>query len=410
VSIIVQKFGGTSVDSASAIKRAASRVIEEKNRGHDVVVVVSAMGDTTDTLTRLAYEVTSNPQKREMDMLLSTGEQVTIALLALALQEKGVDSISYTGGQAGIQTDSIHGNAKLKSIDPDPILRELAEGKVVVVAGFQGVTEAGAISTLGRGGSDTTAAALAARLGAERCDIYTDVDGVYTSDPRYIKKAARISSLTYDDMLNLAARGAGVLHPRSVKHAKEHGVLMTVRSSLTNERGTYINHTSKRSDRYPVIGIVFQDERASITLNGVDRDRGHDRQSVIRSILAARHIECDFYKNHQETTLLIPHCNLKESLELISEKEGRIAFERFTTDCDLAKVAVIGSNIRTRPVIQGKTAQMLTRAQIDFQFIDDAPGSVTVVVKQPDMYRAAEILHTGFGLDVHEMRKIAAIH
>ncbi|OIU66992.1 aspartate kinase [Rossellomorea aquimaris] len=410
MSIIVQKFGGTSVDSASAIKRAASRVIEEKNLGHDVVVVVSAMGDTTDTLTRLAYEVTSNPQKREMDMLLSTGEQVTIALLALALQEKGVDSISFTGGQAGIQTDSIHGNAKLKSIDPDPILRELADGKVVVVAGFQGVTEAGAISTLGRGGSDTTAAALAARLGAERCDIYTDVDGVYTSDPRYIKKAAKISSLTYDDMLNLAARGAGVLHPRSVKHAKEHGVPMTVRSSLTNERGTYINHTSKRSDRYPVIGIVFQDERASITLNGEDRDRGHDRQSVIRSILAARHIECDFYKNQQETTLLIPHCDLKESLELISEKEGPIAFERLTTDCDLAKLAVIGSNIRTRRVIQGKTAQMLTRAQIDFQFIDDAPGSVTVVVKQPDMHRAAEILHTGFGLDVPEMRKIAAIH
>jgi aspartate kinase len=409
VSIIVQKFGGTSVGTASSIKRAASRVIEEKNLGHDVVVVVSAMGDTTNSLTRLAREVTSNPQKREMDMLLSTGEQVTIALLAMALQEKGVDSISFTGGQAGIRTDSIHGNAKLKSIDPGPILNELAAGKVVVVAGFQGVTDAGATSTLGRGGSDTTAAALAARLGAERCDIYTDVDGVYTSDPRYIKKAAKISSLTYDDMLNLAARGAGVLHPRSVKHAKEHGVPMVVRSSLTNTRGTYINHTSKRSDRYPVIGIVFQDERASITLNGMNSGPGRDRESSIRSALAAGHIECDFYKNHQddEVTLLIPYCDLEESLELISAKEGSPAF---TTETDLAKVAVIGSNIRTRPVIQGKTARMLKAAQIDFKFIDDAPGSVTVVVRQTDMHRAAEILHTGFGLDVPVLRKMAAIH
>ncbi|MGR3765691.1 aspartate kinase [Rossellomorea sp. NS-SX7] len=410
MSIIVQKFGGTSVGSASNIKRMASRVIEEKNKGNEVVVVVSAMGDTTDTLTRLASEVSLQPQKREMDMLLSTGEQVTIALLSMALQEKGSKSISFTGGQAGIHTDSVHGNAKIKTIDSKPILRELDAGKIVVVAGFQGVTDEGYISTLGRGGSDTTAAALAAQLGAERCDIYTDVDGVYTSDPRYIKKAAKISSLTYDDMLNLAARGAGVLHPRSVKHAKKHGIPMVVRSSLTKERGTFINHSSKRSDRYPVIGIVFQGERTSITISGLaDFSR---EQSAISSVLATRNIECDFFKSTQEIelTLLLQHGDLQESLELISEKKEQLKFDRFTTEKDLAKVAVIGSNIRTHPVIQGKAARELAAARIDFKLIEDSPGSVTAAVKQRDMHRAAELLHTAFGLDVPEMRKVVAIH
>jgi aspartate kinase len=408
MSIIVQKFGGTSVGSATNIRRMASRVIEEKNRGNDVVVVVSAMGDTTDALTRLASEVSSQPQKREMDMLLSTGEQVTIALLTMALQEKGAESISFTGGQAGIHTDSVHGNAKIKTIDPKPILRELDEGKIVVVAGFQGVTEEGYISTLGRGGSDTTAAALAAQLGAERCDIYTDVDGVYTSDPRYIKKAAKISSLTYDDMLNLAARGAGVLHPRSVKHAKKYGISMVVRSSLTKEKGTFINHFSRRSDRYPVIGIVFQGERTSITLCGLD----NEGDSAIRSALGTQNIECDFLINPQdsERTLLIQHDDLKDSLELISERKEQLKFDRFTTRKDLAKVSVIGSNIRTHPVIQGKAAQVLSAAHVDFELIEDSPASVTVVVKQDEMHRAAQLMHTAFGLDVPEMRKIVAIH
>ncbi|QWC22234.1 aspartate kinase [Bacillus haikouensis] len=408
MSIIVQKFGGTSVGSASNIKQMASRLIEEKNRGNDVVVVVSAMGDTTDTLTRLASEVSTQPQKREMDMLLSTGEQVTIALLSMALQEKGSESISFTGGQAGIHTDSVHGNANIKTIDPNPILQELDAGKIVVVAGFQGVTDEGYISTLGRGGSDTTAAALAAQLGAERCDIYTDVDGVYTSDPRYIKKAAKISSLTYDDMLNLASRGAGVLHPRSVKHAKKHGIPMVVRSSLTRERGTFINHSSKRSDRYPVIGIVFQEERISITLHGCG---GSEVQYAIRSALTPRNIECDFFKSTQESelTLLLQHRDLQESLELISEKKEQLKFDRLTAKKDLAKVAVIGSNILTHPVIQEKAARELAASGIDFKLIEDSPVSVTAAVKQQDVHRAAELLHTAFGLDVPEMRTVVAI-
>jgi aspartate kinase len=409
MSIIVQKFGGTSVGSASNIKRMASRVIEEKNRGNDVVAVVSAMGDTTDTLTTLAKDMSSQPAKREMDMLLSTGEQVTIALLAMALQEKGAAAISFTGGQAGILTDSVHGNAKIKRIDPEPIMKELGKGKVVVVAGFQGVTEEGCISTLGRGGSDTTAAALAARLGAERCDIFTDVDGVYTSDPRYIKNAAKISSLTFDDMLNLAARGAGVLHPRSVKHAKKYGIPMVVRSSLTKEKGTFINVSSKRSDRYPVIGIVFQQDRTSIALCGMPECK--EAKSAITSLLQTRNIECDFFKElpGSELMFLLHQNDVNDVLELIQDKKDQLKFDQVTTQVDLAKVAVIGSNIRTHPVIQGKAAKVLTGGGIEYRLAEDSPVSVTAVVKRCDMHHAAELLHTAFGLDIPEMRKIAAI-
>jgi aspartate kinase len=409
MSVIVQKFGGTSVGSPASIKRMASRVMEEKNRGNDVVAVVSAMGDTTDTLTTLANDVSSQPAKREMDMLLSTGEQVTTALLAMALQEKGAESISFTGGQAGILTDSVHGNAKIRTINPEPIMKELRTGKIVVVAGFQGITEEGSISTLGRGGSDTTAAALAAKLGAERCDIFTDVDGVYTSDPGYIKKAAKISSLTYDDMLNLAARGAGVLHPRSVKHAKKYGIPMVVRSSLTKEKGTFINVSSKRSDRYPVIGIVFQQDRTSISLCGMtDCEK---TKSAITSVLQTRNIECDFFKeqSRNELTLLLHQNELKESLELLLEMKEQLKFDQFTTQEDLAKVAVIGSNIRTHPVIQGKAAKVLTAGRIEFSLVEDSPVSVTAAVKHGDMHRAAELLHTSFGLDIPEMRKVAAV-
>jgi aspartate kinase len=409
MSIIVQKFGGTSVGSASNIKRMASRVIEEKNRGNDVVAVVSAMGDTTDTLTTLAKDMSSQPAKREMDMLLSTGEQVTIALLAMALQEKGAAAISFTGGQAGILTDSVHGNAKIKRIDPEPIMKELGKGKVVVVAGFQGVTEEGCISTLGRGGSDTTAAALAARLGAERCDIFTDVDGVYTSDPRYIKNAAKISSLTFDDMLNLAARGAGVLHPRSVKHAKKYGIPMVVRSSLTKEKGTFINVSSKRSDRYPVIGIVFQQDRTSIALCGMPECK--EAKSAITSLLQTRNIECDFFKElpGSELMFLLHQNDVNDVLELIQDKKDQLKFDQVTTQVDLAKVAVIGSNIRTHPVIQGKAAKVLTAGEIEYSLAEDSPVSVSAVVKRCDMHNAAELLHTAFGLDIPEMRKTAAI-
>ena len=230
MSIIVQKFGGTSVGSVERILNVASRIVEEKERGNDVVVVVSAMGKTTDTLVGLAKEISAQPSKREMDMLLSTGEQVTISLLTMALIQSGHDAISFTGWQAGIETESVHSNARITNIQTEKLKSHLHSGKVVIVAGFQGMTESGEITTLGRGGSDTTAVAIAAALKAERCDIYTDVDGVYTSDPRYIMGARKFPSISYDEMLELANFGAGVLHPRAVEFAKNYQI--PVRSKI----------------------------------------------------------------------------------------------------------------------------------------------------------------------------------
>lgn len=220
MGLVVQKFGGTSVGSAERILHVAERVIEERNRGNDVVVVVSAMGKTTDSLVTLASEINPKPSKREMDVLLSTGEQITISLLSMALQAKGVDAISYTGWQAGIETENVHGNARIVNIQTEKVQEQIQQGRVVVVAGFQGVTDAGDITTLGRGGSDTTAVAIAAALKADKCDIYTDVTGVFTTDPRFVQSARKLLAISYDEMLELANLGAGVLHPRAVEYAK----------------------------------------------------------------------------------------------------------------------------------------------------------------------------------------------
>jgi len=240
LSRIVMKFGGTSVGNTERIRNVAQRVIREAAKGHEIVVVVSAMGKTTDELVKLAKDLASEPSKREMDMLLSTGEQVTISLLTMALKHMGQDAISYTGWQAGIGTESIHSNARIEHIDSTRIEQSLRDGKVVVVAGFQGMDSFGELTTLGRGGSDTTAVALAASLNAKQCDIYTDVDGIYTSDPRYVDHARKLSELSYDEMLELANLGAGVLHPRAVEFAKNYGIPLSVRSSLSDEEGTIL--------------------------------------------------------------------------------------------------------------------------------------------------------------------------
>jgi aspartate kinase len=408
VSIIVQKFGGTSVSSASNIKHIVSRVLNEKNKGNQVVVVVSAMGDTTDILTNLAVEVSSNPEKREMDMLLSTGEQVTIALLTLALQEMGADAISLTGGQAGIHTDSVYGNASITSINPERITKELNAGKILVVAGFQGITEKGDISTLGRGGSDTTAAALAARLEAERCDIFTDVDGVYTSDPRLIKNASKISSLTYDDMLDLATRGAGVLHPRAVKHAKIFGIPLVVRSSFSKENGTLITVPTKHSDRENVIGIVFQRGQIALYINGLT---SVDRTTLLET-LGKRHISNDLYEEEKEEAFIIYKKDYSGVQEVLSEK-GKFEGIHYYKKSNLAKLSVIGRNLKTYPVNRKLVSMVLEREGIPFNFIKDSHKSVSVLLKEEDMIRSTELLHIEFSLDADAVRTIkqgVAIH
>jgi aspartate kinase len=240
MGLIVQKYGGTSVGSVEKILNVAQRVKDEIDQGNQVVVVVSAMGKSTDQLVNLAKEISATPNKRDMDMLLSTGEQVTIALLSMALNQQNLPAVSYTGWQAGIVTEHIHGNARITNINTEAVKNQLADGKVVIVAGFQGITENGEITTLGRGGSDTTAVALAAALNADKCDIYTDVTGVFTTDPRYVKSARKLQSVSYDEMLELANLGAGVLHPRAVEFAKNYQVKLEVRSSMERVEGTVI--------------------------------------------------------------------------------------------------------------------------------------------------------------------------
>ena len=267
--VIVMKFGGTSVGDADRINRVATRVIQAKNSGKKVVVVVSAMGDTTDDLIELASKISNNPGKREMDMLLSTGEQISIALLAMAISEKGHSSISLTGSQAGIFTDEIYSNAKILNINNARILKELKNGKIVIVAGFQGINSIGDITTLGRGGSDTTAVALAAALDANYCEIYTDVDGVYTTDPNIVDNAKKIEKLYYEEMLELASSGAKVLHLRAVEFANKHNVVLHVRSSFNDNEGTWVMDESKiieKMERPVITGVTYDTNQVKITV------------------------------------------------------------------------------------------------------------------------------------------------
>lgn len=269
MGLIVQKFGGTSVGSIERILHVAETVKAEAEKGNQVVVVVSAMGKTTDQLVSMAKKVSPQPNKREMDMLLTTGEQVTIALLSMALIEKGFDAVSFTGWQAGIVTEPVHSNARIAKIKTEAIKEQLQAGKIVIVAGFQGITEDGEITTLGRGGSDTTAVALAAALKADKCDIYTDVTGVFTTDPRYVKNARKLLSVSYDEMLELANLGAGVLHPRAVEFAKNYQVRLEVRSSMQKVRGTIIEGEARMEQNLIVRGVAFEDEITKVTVLGL---------------------------------------------------------------------------------------------------------------------------------------------
>jgi len=404
-TVVVQKFGGTSVGSTERIKRMADRVIQEKKKGHDVVVVVSAMGKTTDALVKLVSDITSEPSKREMDMLLSTGEQVTISLLSMALQQQGMEAISFTGWQAGIQTDSVLGNAHIQSIDTKRIRNELDHGKVVVVAGFQGVTEDGDISTLGRGGSDITAAALASALKADRCDIYTDVDGVYTSDPRFVPKASKIPSLSYEDMQNLAVMGAGVLHPRAVKHAKKFGIPLFIKSSFEKGRGTKIHGKAKQNGSSPVIGVTFEADINRLEIFDCNDIEGF--QKALMCELASHHIQADIYKQscRDSLSLLIKEQDLQEVLSILYKEKEKWMYSRIERKGGLSKVSVIGQNIKSQPAIKMDMCKILLENAVRVKLVGESAISVTAVVEKSQVQLAAERLHTGFGLDYEAMMK-----
>lgn len=406
MGIIVQKFGGTSVGSIERIQNVAKRVISEKEQGKDVVVVVSAMGKTTDQLVSLAYEISKKPSKREMDMLLTTGEQVTISLLSMALQEQGYDTISYTGWQAGIMTEPVHQNARIMDIKTERMKEQLNLGKIVIVAGFQGVTEAGEITTLGRGGSDTTAVALAAALNAEKCDIYTDVTGVFTTDPRYIKNARKLEAISYDEMLELANLGAGVLHPRAVEFAKNYQVSLEVRSSMEFERGTIVEEEANMEQNLVVRGIAFEDQVTRISVCGLPNNI--HTLSTIFSTLADHGINVDIIiqstSNDDQTAISfsIKTDDLEETLNVLNQYKEKLQFEKIESETNLAKVSIVGSGMISNPGVAAQMFKELAEKGIQIKMVSTSEIKVSAVVEESKMVEAVEILHEAFQLSIEE--------
>ncbi|TDL34374.1 aspartate kinase [Jeotgalibacillus sp. S-D1] len=403
MSLIIQKFGGTSVGSVEKIQHAASRVIQEVRNGNQVVVVVSAMGKTTDELIRLAAGITDKPNKRDMDMLLTTGEQMTISLLSMALQSNGYNSVSMTGWQAGIQTEAVHSKARITHIETTRMKEALSCGKIVVVAGFQGMDMNNEITTLGRGGSDTTAVALAASLGAARCDIYTDVDGVYTSDPRYIKGARKLEGISYDEMLELANLGAGVLHPRAVEYAKNNSMPLTVRSSLEKIEGTLIEEVSNLEENLVVRGVAFEGDIVRVTIVGLKNEV--TGLASIFSTLAENQINVDIIiqsRTEIDSTSLsfsIKEEELEEALQVLKQHQTALGFSSLDYEVGLAKVSIVGSGMVSNPGVAAQMFQCMSQNGIAIKMVSTSEIKVSTVVHMEDMLRSAQIIHDSFSLE-----------
>lgn len=402
MTTIVMKFGGTSVASPEKIVGVAKRAIREKQQGKRVVIVVSAMGKTTDTLLGLASDISQEPPKREMDMLLATGEQVTISLLAMAFKKLGHDALSFTGWQAGIETESVPRNARIETIHTKRLEDALDQGLFCVVAGFQGVDRSGNITTLGRGGSDTTAVALAAALKAEKCEIYTDVDGVYTSDPRYVTGARKLEQISYDEMLELANLGAGVLHPRAVEFAKNNLVPLSVRASYSDEPGTTIQEVITVEKNLIVRGVAFEPGIARITVSYSKPFNGS--LSNIFTTLAQHLIDVDIIVQSisdefpPSVSFSIKEDSLEEAKRVLSEARGHIGFTAVDVETDLAKVSIVGSGMVSNPGVAARMFDILRAQDVPVKMVSTSEIKISVVVPSDTMKRSANALHDAYGL------------
>ena len=403
MALIVQKFGGTSVLDTDRIKNVANRVGKYRLRGDQVVVVVSAMGGVTDNLIRLASEINPLPSEREMDMLLATGEQTTIALLAMALHSLDLPAVSLTGAQAGIVTDGVHSKAKIQNITPKQVHVMLDEGNVVIVAGFQGQTPDGRITTLGRGGSDLTAIALASALKADLCQIYTDVDGVYTSDPRIVKDARKIDEISYDEMLELAATGAKVMQSRSVEFAKKFGVKFEVRSSLNNNPGTIVTQESDSMEAVVVRGVALDKNQAKVTLVGVPDQPG--MAARVFSTLAGAAINIDMIVQNishgtatpaTDLSFTVDKTELAKAQKVIDELQATVKFAKVIADEDIAKVSVVGVGMRTHSGVAAKVFETLGEHAINIEMISTSEIKISVVVEGEKGEEASQALHAKF--------------
>ncbi|MBN1488592.1 MAG: aspartate kinase [Phycisphaerae bacterium] len=404
MGVIVQKFGGTSVADAEKIHRAARRAIRAKLEGKQVVMVVSAMGKTTDKLVALAQDVSPHPPKREMDMLLTTGEQVTIALMAMAIHSVGHEAISFTGGQVGMITDASHSKARIKKIDADRIREHLDAGRIAIVAGFQGITEDGAITTLGRGGSDTTAVALAAALNAEVCEIYTDVDGVYTTDPRIVPQARKLDTISYDEMLEMASLGAGVMHSRAIEFGKKYNVPIHVRSSLTDANGTMILAETSDMEEIVVRGAALKRDLARVVLRGVPNKMGVAAQVFAR--IAKHNIMVDdiiqnVYREHNIANIGFT-TNASEAMEaqaVCDDLARELGIESVELDEKVAKVSVVGIGMKTHSGVAAKMFNALAEAKVNIENISTSEIVISCIVRLDDAEKALQTIHDVFELD-----------
>ena len=406
MALVVQKFGGTSVADAQKIVAAARKAVARHRGGDKVVVVVSAMGHQTDVLVDLAKQITERPSAREMDMLLSTGEQVSVALFAMAIQSLGEEAVSLTGAQIGIRTDSTHTKARIKSISTDHVMKLLDDGRIVIAAGFQGIDQHGNITTLGRGGSDTTAVALAAVLRADVCEIYTDVDGVYTTDPRILPAARRLPSISYDEMLELASLGAGVMHPRSIEFAKKFGVPVLVRSSFKDVPGTLIVAADRATSR-PVSGVALAKDEARITLEGVPDQPGSNHK--LFSPLASSGIAVDMIVQNvaqqglADISFTVPADDLAQALDVTRAVAKALGATGVSHDDSMAKVSVVGVGMAREEGVAGRMFLALSREGINVRMITTSEIKISVLIDRADAAKAVKAAHAAFELEKPEV-------
>jgi aspartate kinase len=407
MGLVVQKYGGSSVSDAERIKRVAERIVATRKDGHDVCVVVSAMGDTTDELLELAQQVSPLPPGRELDMLLTAGERISMALLAMAIQNLGASARSFTGSQAGVITDSVHGKARIIDVTPGRITTALGEGHIAIVAGFQGVSQdTKDITTLGRGGSDTTAVALAAALGADVCEIYSDVDGVYSADPRIVPDARHLPTVSYEEMLELAASGAKILHLRCVEYARRYSVPLVVRSSFSSKPGTLVTLDSTEEpdvEAAIISGVAHDLSEARVTVVGVP-DKPGEAARIFRAVADAE-VNIDMIvqnvsgaTDRTDISFTLPKADLATAMTALAKVQGQVGFEQLLSDELIGKVSLVGAGMKSHPGVTATFFEALSSAGINAEAISTSEIRISVVCRDTDVPAAVKAVHAAFDL------------
>jgi aspartate kinase len=402
MALIVQKYGGSSVADVECMRRVAQRILATRDQGNRVVVVVSAMGDTTDDLIDLAKKINAEPDERELDALMATGEQISSAVLTMALHAMGAEAVSMTGPQAGIYTDGVHTKAKIRALKPKRLIEHLKKNRIVVVAGFQGLNPNEDIATLGRGGSDTTAVALAAAVKADRCQILKDVEGVYTANPRIVPEARKVDEISYDEMLELASMGAEVLQSRAVEFAKNHGVVLEVLSSFVEAPGTLVTEEVKNMEDIVVRGVASDKHQAKVTIKSLEDKPGV--AAVVFTELAKKNINVDMIvqnvseKGETDITFTVPRGDLAKTRRAVESLRGELGTKGILEDEDIAKVSIVGVGMRSHSGVAARMFETLAKNNVNIQLIATSEIKISVVIRQADADKAVQALHKAFEL------------